>query len=60
MGFISGLFSVIVLIADVWAIISVFQSDASTLKKVLWVILILVLPLVGFILWFLIGPKSHK
>lgn len=55
---VKGIFGLLVLIADIWAIINVVQSGASTGRKVLWVLLILVLPVVGFILWFLLGPKS--
>ena len=57
---VSGIFGLILLIADIWAIVSVFQSGATTGKKVLWIVLILVLPLIGLILWFLAGPKSGK
>jgi len=57
---VSGIFGLILLIADIWAIVSVFQSRSTTGKKVLWILLILVLPLIGFILWFLAGPKSGK
>ena len=57
---VSGIFGLILLIADIWAIVSVFQSGATTGKKVLWIVLILVLPLIGLILWFLAGPKSEK
>ncbi|WP_029131724.1 PLDc N-terminal domain-containing protein [Sedimenticola selenatireducens] len=55
---VSGLLGLLVLIADIWAIVNVFQSRAGTGSKVLWVVLILVLPVVGFILWLLLGPKS--
>ena len=55
---VSGLLGLLVLIADIWAIVSVFQSRAGTGSKVLWVVLILVLPVAGFILWLLLGPKS--
>ena len=54
-----GIIGLLVLIADVWAIVSTFQSSASTGKKVLWIVLVLVLPLIGFILWFFLGPKSR-
>ena len=57
---ISGIFGLILLVADIWAIVSVFQSRSTTGKKVLWIVLILVLPLVGLILWFFVGPKSEK
>ena len=55
----SGLFGLLVLIADVWAIINVVGSSSSTGKKVLWTILILLLPVVGFIIWLVAGPRSQ-
>lgn len=60
MGYQGGLGSLIVLIADVWAIVNIFQSGADTGKKVLWTVLVLVLPLLGFILWYIWGPKTAK
>ncbi|MEE4281394.1 MAG: PLDc N-terminal domain-containing protein [Pseudomonadales bacterium] len=54
---VGGLFGLLVLIVNVWAIIRVVGSSASTGKKVLWVVLILLLPVLGVILWFLLGPK---
>jgi hypothetical protein len=53
-----GLFGLIVLIADVWAIVNVFQSGADTAKKVIWTVLIIILPVLGFILWYFLGPKT--
>ncbi len=55
-----GLFGLLVLIADVWAIVNIAQSAASTGRKVLWIVLVLLLPLLGFILWLLLGPRSGK
>jgi hypothetical protein len=54
---VGGLFGLLVLIVNVWDIIRVVGSSASTGKKVLWVVLILLLPVLGVILWFLLGPK---
>ena len=56
---VGGLFGLILLVAMVWAIVSTIQSNAGTGAKVLWVILILLLPLLGFILWLLLGPKGR-
>jgi hypothetical protein len=40
MGFeVGGIFGLIVLIADIWAIVSTFQSPATTGKKVIWIVL---------------------
>lgn len=57
---IHGLIGLLILAADLWAIISVVQSGASTGKKVLWILLVVVLPVVGLILWFLLGPRGKS
>ncbi|MGW8193311.1 MAG: PLDc N-terminal domain-containing protein [Desulforhopalus sp.] len=57
---VSGIFGLLVLIADIWAIISVVQSRATTGSKVLWVVLVLLLPVLGLILWLLFGPRQVK
>jgi hypothetical protein len=55
-----GLFGLIVWIADVWAIVNIFQSGADTGNKVLWIVVVFLLPLLGFILWYFWGPKTAK
>ena len=55
-----GLWGLIVLIADIWALVSILQSGADTGTKVLWVVLVVFLPVLGFILWYFIGPKSGR
>ena len=55
---INSLIGLLILAADIWAIVSVVQSAASTGKKVLWILLILILPVIGLILWFLLGPRG--
>ncbi len=57
---ITGIGGLILLALNVWAIISVIGSGATTGRKVLWVLLILVLPLLGLILWLLFGPHSSS
>jgi len=53
-----GILGLIILVADVWAIVKTIQSNASTGAKVLWIVLILILPVLGLILWLLAGPKG--
>jgi len=53
-----GFWGLLVLIVDVWAIVNILQSGADTGKKVLWTVLVIVLPVLGFILWYLFGPKT--
>jgi hypothetical protein len=55
---VGGFLGFIILVLDIWAIIKVVQSGASTGMKVLWVILILMLPVVGLIIWWFAGPKG--
>jgi hypothetical protein len=55
-----GIFGLLVLIGDVWAIVNILQSGADTGKKVIWTVLVIVLPLLGFILWYFLGPKSGR
>ncbi len=55
---IGGIFGLLLLIAIVYGIVRTVQSSASTGAKVAWIVALLVLPLLGFILWLLFGPKS--
>ncbi len=55
-----GIGGLLLLLADVWAIINVAQSSADNAKKAVWIVLILVLPLFGVILWFFLGPRGAK
>ncbi|HEX7029540.1 MAG TPA: PLDc N-terminal domain-containing protein [Gammaproteobacteria bacterium] len=57
-GEMGGLLGLIVLIADIWAIVSVIKSSVSTGAKVIWVLVIIFLPVVGFIAWLIFGPKG--
>ena len=55
-----GFGGLIVLIADVWAIVNILQSSVSTAAKVLWTVIVVVLPVLGFILWFFAGPRTRR
>ncbi|SDO75981.1 Phospholipase_D-nuclease N-terminal [Lutimaribacter pacificus] len=57
---ITGLGGLILLALDIWAIVSVVGSATTTGKKVLWVLLILILPLLGFIIWLIAGPRPLR
>ena len=57
---VNSLLGVLVLIGDVWAIINIAQSSASNEKKALWIVLVVLLPLVGLILWYFLGPRGGK
>lgn len=57
---ITGIGGFILLVLDIWAIVSIVSSAASTGKKVLWCLLVLILPLLGFIIWLLFGPRAQS
>jgi hypothetical protein len=55
-----SLWGILVLVADVWAIVNIMQSSADTGRKVLWTVLVVLLPVLGFILWYFLGPKTGR
>lgn len=57
-GMGGGIIGLIILIANIWAIVKIVQSNATTGMKVLWILIILILPVLGLIIWFLAGPKG--
>ena len=55
-----SLWGVLILAGDIWAIINIFQSSVSNEKKLIWIIVVVLLPLLGLILWFFLGPRDGK
>ena len=55
---LNGILGIIILIADIFAILKISQSSASTGKKVLWILLVILLPVIGLIAWFFVGPGN--
>lgn len=54
----SGFLGLLLLVLVIYAIVKTVQSGASTGSKVLWIIILLLIPFIGFILWLLLGPKG--
>lgn len=52
------LFALIVTALDIWAILNVVKSNASVGAKVLWILLIALLPVLGLIIWAIAGPRG--
>ena len=50
------LLGVLVFVLDIIAIVSILKSSAETGTKILWLILVILLPFLGMILYFLMGP----
>lgn len=58
MGFeYGGILGLIIVALDIWAIVRVLQSAVGTGAKVLWIVVIVILPVIGLIIWLLAGPK---
>lgn len=55
---VGGLFGLIILILNVYAVVKIVQSRATTGIKVLWIVIILLLPVLGLLLWLFLGPKG--
>jgi hypothetical protein len=53
-----GILGLLILVLDIIALVDVLKSSMDTGKKALWIILILVLPVIGMVLYFLIGKKT--
>jgi Phospholipase_D-nuclease N-terminal len=46
----------LVTVLDVVAIVSILKSGADSGTKLLWIVLVILLPVLGMILYFLMGP----
>ena len=57
-GSMGGIVGLLVLVLDIIALADVLKSSMDTGRKALWIILILLLPVIGMVLYFLIGKKA--
>ncbi|MDR5893452.1 MULTISPECIES: PLDc N-terminal domain-containing protein [Halomonas] len=55
---VGGLLGLIWLIIVIWAIVKVAKSSAGPVAKLLWILILLFFPLLGLIIWLLLGPKG--
>jgi hypothetical protein len=55
-----GIVGLLVLVLDIIAIVNILQSGMDSVKKLIWILLVLVLPVIGMILWFVIGDKKTR
>jgi len=50
----------LITVLDIIALVSLLKSGADTGTKILWVLVIVLLPVLGMILYFLLGPGRRK
>ena len=55
----SYVFGIIIFVLDVWAIASIINSNESNGTKLIWILLVALLPVVGLIIWWFAGPKAN-
>lgn len=55
----NGLVGLIILALDIWAVLNVLKSSAEVGIKVLWILLIVLLPVLGLIIWAIAGPRGN-
>ena len=51
------LLGLVLLALDIWAIIQIISSKDENVKKLLWVLLILLLPVAGLALWYFLAQR---
>jgi hypothetical protein len=55
-----GFWPLIHLMLLIYAALKIFDSSAETVSKIIWVAIVAFFPLVGLIVWYLIGPGTPK
>lgn len=55
---VGGLLGLIWLIIVIWAIVKVAKSSAGGISKLLWILILLFFPVIGLLIWLLLGPKG--
>jgi hypothetical protein len=55
-----GIWGIIHLALVIYAAMQIFNSSADTVKKIVWVLIVAIFPLVGLIIWFFVGPGTPK
>ena len=53
---LTGIGGLIILIANIYAIVMILQSSAQSIEKLIWSLVVFFLPLIGLIIWYFAGP----
>lgn len=54
-----GIIGLLILALDIWALFSVWTSGSSVGSKLIWSAVIIILPVIGLLLWFFMGPRGQ-
>ena len=55
-----GIIGLLLLVADIYAIVKILQSSADTVNKVVWVLIVFFLPVLGLAAWYFAGPGGRS
>ena len=55
---ITGLLGLIWLIVVIWSIVKTAQARVGIVVRFMWILILILLPVVGFIAWLFLGPKG--
>lgn len=55
-----GIVGILHIALVIYAALQIFGSSADTVKKIIWLIIVAVFPLIGLIVWFFMGPGTPK
>ena len=55
-----GIWGLLHLAIVIYAAIQIWGSSADTVKKILWIAIVAVFPVVGLIIWFIVGPGTPR
>jgi hypothetical protein len=58
--FMFRLIGILVFILDIIAIVSILKSSVDGATKILWMLLVILLPFIGMILYFAMGPGRRS
>lgn len=58
MGIEFGLLGLIWLVILVWAIVRTAQARVGLVVRTLWILILIVFPVIGFVFWLFLGPKG--
>ena len=53
---LTGIGSLVILILDIYAIVMILQSPAKGIEKLIWSLVVFLLPLIGLVIWYFAGP----
>ena len=56
----SGLIGLVILVLDIWAILTILRSGESPGAKLVWILLVVILPLIGLIIWLIAGSRGGR